>query len=375
VRDLLLGRDIVDADLAVEGDGVGFGRALARELGVAARAHERFGTVSLELPDGSRLDVASTRTETYASSGSLPKIARAGLEKDLARRDFTINAMALRLAPGGPVLVDPFGGRSDLARKLVQMLHPGSPRDDPTRAFRAVRYANRLGFSIAPKTRSWIRAAVEAGSFRAVSGDRLRRELRLIFSEKNRARAAESMRRLGLDSAVDPALPANPEALRALGRAERIAGRNPGKTGWFLYLLVWTAGLDAEEAQRVAARLSFAGEERRRFLRWPASLKRLHRADFGVTPSRALTAGFSADEIAAAAALLPASQGRSLKRALAALDAILSIRGRDLVEAGVPAGPRIGGALAATLAALRDGRIAPKDELRFAIAAALAEAS
>src|SRR5262249_34680846 len=232
VRDLLFGRKIVDADLAVEGNGIALGRALARELGATARGHGRFGTVSLEFQDGSRLDVASTRTETYASAGSLPRVARAALDEDLARRDFTINAMALRLAPGRPVLVDPFGGRRDLARKAVRMLHPGSPRDDPTRAFRAVRYAHRLGFSIAPRTRRWIRAAVAAGSLGPVSGDRLRRELRLIFSEPDPARAAATMRRLGLDAAVDPALSANRKALEALRRAERIAGRNPGKTGW-----------------------------------------------------------------------------------------------------------------------------------------------
>jgi tRNA nucleotidyltransferase (CCA-adding enzyme) len=375
VRDLLLGRKIVDADLAVEGNGVAFGRALARELGATPLVHERFGTVSLEFQDGSRLDVASTRTEAYASAGSLPRVARAALEEDLARRDFTINAMALRLAPGRPVLEDPFGGRRDLARKLVRMLHPGSPRDDPTRAFRAVRYANRLGFSIEPRTRRWIRAAVAAGSLDAVSGDRLRRELRLIFSELGRARATATMRRLGLEAAVDPELSVNRQVLEALRRAERIAGRNPGKTGWFLYFLVWAAGLDAGSAERVAARLSLAGEERRRFLQWAASRIELHREDFATAPSRALTAGFSADEIAAAAALLPAKNGRPLERALAALDATLSIRGRDLVEAGVPAGPRIGRALAATLDAVRDGRIAPEDELRFAVAAALAEAS
>ena len=363
----------MDADLAVEGDGIALGRALARELGAAPRVHERFGTVSLEFRDGSRLDVASTRTEAYASAGSLPRVARAALEEDLARRDFTINAMALRLVPGRPVLEDPFGGRRDLARKLVRLLHPGSPRDDPTRAFRAVRYANRLGFSVEPRTRSWIRAA--AGSLGSVSGDRIRRELRLIFSEPGRARAAATMRRLGLDAAVDPALSANRQVLEDLRRAERIAGRNPGKTGWLLYLLVWAAGLDAGAAERVVARLSLAGEERRRFLRWAASRMELRREDFVTAPSRALAAGFSADEIAAAAALLPAKGGRRLERALAALDATLSIRGRDLVEAGVPAGPRIGRALAATLDAVRDGRIAPEDELRFAVAAALAEAS
>lgn len=375
VRDLLLGRAIVDTDLAVDGDGIAFGRALGRELGARARVHERFATVALEFPDGAGLDVASTRSETYASPGSLPEISPAALERDLARRDFTINAMAVRIAPGRPALVDPFGGARDIAKKLVRMLHPGSPHDDPTRAFRAVRYANRLDFSIAPRTREWIRAAIDASAFEAISGDRLRRELRLLFSEKNRARAARQMRRLGLDRAVDPSLTSGPDAIRRLGRAEAIAGRHWRKTGWFLFLLVWTAELDAAGAERMAGRLSLAGDERRKLIRWPSILEELRREGPRLTVTRILASGFSRDEIAAAAALGSGRQARVLERALASLDAALSIRGRDLLAAGVPAGPRIGRALAKTLEALREGRISAPDELDFAVAAATREVS
>jgi len=372
VRDLLLGRAAVDLDLAVEGDGVAFGRALARQLGATARVHERFGTAALELADGSRFDIASTRAETYEAAGALPRVTRSSLAPDLARRDFTINAMALRISPGRPALVDPFGGRQDIERRLIRMLHPGSPKDDPTRAFRAVRYANRLRFRIESKTRDWIAGALESGAFEAISGDRLRRELVLLFSEENRARAVALLLRVGLFCALEPTLSRDRRLLSCLRRAEKIAGRHPGKTTWFLYLLVWAGGLDDGGVLRLCRRLALAGEDEAALLRWPATLADLTAEASRITPSHALGRGLSRDEIGAVAAL---TASRRLERALAALETRLAVRGRDLLAAGVPAGPRVGQALRATLAALRDGRISRKEELAFALRTALSEAS
>lgn len=371
----MLGQPVRDLDLAVEGDGVAFGKALARPLGARPRVHERFGTVALELGDGSRVDVASTRAETYESRGALPRVTPAPLARDLARRDFTINAMAIRLVPGRPALLDPLGGARDIEKKLVRMLHRGSPVDDPTRALRAVRYANRLGFRIEARTRGWIDRAVRTGAFEAVSGDRLRRELRLLFAEENRARAVALLCSLGLERGIDPVLSCGPGALRSLRRAEKIAARHPGMTGWLLYLLAWAGRLKPAQAEALARRLSLAGEERKRLLGWPAALAQLRREATRITPSRALASGFSADEVAAAAALGIRGGGRRLENILDALETRLSIRGRDLIAAGVPAGPRIGRALEVTLRALRDGRVSRQGELAFAVRAALREAS
>ena len=360
----------MDVDLAVEGDAVAFGRALARETGAKSVAHERFGTAVLQLPNGRRLDLASTRRETYSASGALPKVSPAGLQEDLARRDFTVNAMAIRLAPGGPAVIDPFGGSADLRRKAIRMLHARSPHDDPTRAFRAARYANRLDFSVEAKTRGWIREAIRARALDSISGDRLRREIRLLLSEENRARAAGLLASLGLDRAVDAAL-ASPLALRrALVRAEKIAGRHPGKTTWFLYLLVWAGEVTERAAARIARRLALTREDLSRLLRWPSVRSRL-----GQDPSIARSERLSPDEIVAAAALSASPAARRLEDQLRSLDASLSIRGRDLLAAGVPPGPRVGRALEATLEALRDGRISREEELDFAVRNALGEAS
>ena len=324
--------------------------------------------MALEFPDGSRLDVASARSETYEGRGALPRVAAASLERDLARRDFTINAMALRIAPRRrPALVDPFGGARDLERRTIRMLHEASPLDDPTRAFRAVRYANRLGFRIDSNTRRWIERAARLGAVESVSGDRLRRELRLLFSEPGRAGAVRLMGRLGIGRWVDPALRHDAPTLASLRRAEGVARRHPGQTSWFLFLLVWSADLDAASRERLSRRLSLAGEESERLRSFPSLLSDLRKRSSRATPSALLARGPSPDEIAAAAARLGGPAGRRIERALPVFSTRLEIGGRDLIAAGVAAGPRIGRALKVTLAARRDGKISRREELAFAV--------
>jgi tRNA nucleotidyltransferase (CCA-adding enzyme) len=372
VRDLLLGRPPLDLDMVVEGDGPAFARRLGRALKVPARVHEQFGTAMLLLPETGRLDLAGARRETYAGPGALPRVEPAPIGEDLGRRDFTINAMALELAPGRRLL-DPFGGKADLARCVVRMLHPGSAVDDPTRAFRAARYANRLGFRVDPETRRWIARASRSGAFDAVSGDRLRRELRLIFFEENRAGAVRLLRDLDLDRVIDPALPRGASILPRMRRAEAIAARYPGETSWLLYLLAWTPGLGSSALERLSRRLSLAGEEARSFLAWPEAFDSLRAGGPGQSLSSILARGYSADELAAAAATEGGALGRRLERALAARQTRLAIAGRDLLAAGVRAGRGIGEALKATLSARRDGKISPRQELAFALAAARGE--
>jgi tRNA nucleotidyltransferase (CCA-adding enzyme) len=374
VRDLLLRRPLVDLDMVVDGDAPAFARRLARALSVPVRVHERFGTATLPLPGAGQLDVARSRRETYAGPGALPRVEPAPIAEDLGRRDFTINAMALELAPGRRLL-DPFGGKADLARRLVRMLHSGSAVDDPTRAFRAVRYANRLGFRVDPETRRWIAQASRTGALDAVSGDRLRRELRLIFSEEDRAGAVRLLRDLDLDRVIEPGMPREASVLPRMRRAEAIAARHPGETSWLLFLLVWTSGLDDSAREMLSRRLSLAGEEARRFRGWPAVFETLRAGGPGQSPSRVLAHEFSGDELVAAAATVAGAFGRRIETALAARETRLTIRGRDLLAAGVPAGRGIGEALKSTLSARRNGKISPRQELAFALTAARGEAS
>ncbi len=378
VRDLILGRPVRDADLALEGDTDAFAAALAARLCARLTAHERFGTATLRLPDGSRLDLAATRREAYAAAGALPQVELgAGILEDLARRDFPVHAMAIEASGRRRRIIDPFGGRCDLAARRIRFLHPASPADDPTRALRAVRYANRLGFRVAPEARRQMAAAIARGAFDAVSGDRLRRELVLIFSESRRDRAERLLHALGLDSAVARAL--GRYARGAAGRlraAETLARRVPSaQAGWLCYLLAWMAVSTPRSIREVADRLALAGRERQASLRWPRTRRRLRPGLAALAPSRLRlrTHGVSNDEIVVAAVLLGA-RGRDARALLRALESggrmKLSISGADLLARGAAPGPAIGRARSATLAAREDGRIGAGEELGFALRAA-----
>jgi len=374
VRDLLLGRKVSDVDLVVEGDAAAFANALAARCSGQARLHGRFGTAAVVLLDGTAVDVAAARRESYAAPGALPRVAPAGIQEDLRRRDFTVNAMALELAPSPhPRLLDPEGGRADLARGRLAILHARSAFDDPTRAFRAVRYANRLGFRIAPGTRRAIAAALAGGAFEAVSGDRLRRELERIFAEPGRAAAVRLLVRLGLDAALGAKLPADAAALARLRRAERIAGEWREAQGWLSYLLVWAAGSTPRRLSRLADRLAIAGSAGERLRAWAATRRRIPRLAAARLPSarRRILEGLSPAEVLAVAAELPAAKVADVLAA-ARGRTLLRIQGRDLVEAGVAPGPAVGRALEAARAAREDGLIAESEELAFALRRAAA---
>jgi len=189
VRDLLLGRGRADIDVVVEGDAA----ALASGLGAEVVSHDRFATAKVSL-DGHEIDIAAARTESYPHPGSLPVVEPAAqIEADLARRDFTINAMAIPLgAETG--LIDPHGGQADLAAGLLRVLHPGSFVDDPTRALRAARYAARFGFELEPETEALLREA----DLESVSTDRREAELLRLAREGEAPRAFALLAEWGL---------------------------------------------------------------------------------------------------------------------------------------------------------------------------------
>ncbi|MFO7676257.1 MAG: hypothetical protein R6X12_08090 [bacterium] len=199
VRDILLGRSSPDSDLAVEGDIRRVGDALATRLGGRFLSHARFLTGTLLLPDGGRIDVARCRTERYQRPAVLPAVLPAPVEADLSRRDFTVNAMAVELTPGRfGRLIDPHSGQTDLAGRVIRVLHPASFTDDPTRIFRAIRFAVRLEFEIEAGTLGLMRAAVAAGLPGLLTPGRVLHELRCFCAEEHAPRMFEAARREGL---------------------------------------------------------------------------------------------------------------------------------------------------------------------------------
>jgi tRNA nucleotidyltransferase (CCA-adding enzyme) len=227
VRDLVLGRDGYDLDLAAEGDVDGLARDLAAATGGRVVVHDRFGTATVK-GRGFAIDLARTRRETYPHPGSLPHVEPATLAEDLARRDFTINAVALRLSPEPAEVVDPYRGVADIHSSLVRVLHERSFHDDATRMLRAVRYAARLEFKIARQTELLIQRDLDY--VKHISGPRLRRELALLFEEPSAVEGTLMAQRLGVLEAIHPALKVT-EAVAERWREALEGIRAHGQTG------------------------------------------------------------------------------------------------------------------------------------------------
>lgn len=258
VRDLLLGRPQVDLDLVVEGDAIALARKVAAALGGRVVSHRPFGTATVE-DHGLCIDLATARREVYLRPGALPVVRPASLDDDLARRDFTINAMAIALTgqQRGP-LIDTFGGREDLARQRIRVLHEGSFRDDATRILRALRYEARLGFRLDGYTQELARR--DAPYLGAISGHRRRRELLLILDE---GRAADALRRcqeLDVLRHVDPVLAFEPSLEGAFRRAPaEVAGTHLPE----VYLALLAVNLAPADAAALAERLGLTARQRR----------------------------------------------------------------------------------------------------------------
>ncbi|HSI97924.1 MAG TPA: CBS domain-containing protein, partial [Gaiellaceae bacterium] len=220
IRDILLGEESFDVDIAVEGDAIAIARSLADSLGGRVTPHEKFGTAIVQYGDRQRIDVVTTRTEFYDAPGALPAVERAGLREDLFRRDFTINAMAVSLAPDDfGRLTDPFGGREDLEGRVLRVLHNLSFIDDPTRIFRAIRYEARYGFRLEEHSARLARGCIEMGLVGDLSSARLRDELVALLDDPGGIGGVGRLGELGADHAIHPRLRAGDEAAELFGRA------------------------------------------------------------------------------------------------------------------------------------------------------------
>jgi tRNA nucleotidyltransferase (CCA-adding enzyme) len=333
VRDLLLGRGRSDVDLVVVGDAA----ALAATLGAEAVEHERFATAKLRL-DGHEIDVAAARAETYPQPGALPEVERAaGIEIDLGRRDFTINAMAVPLR-GEPSLIDPYGGRADLEAGLLRVLHARSFLDDPTRALRAARYAARFGFALEPGTEELLRRADLA----TVSADRRRADLLRLAAEPEAARGFELLGGWGL-------VELRPGGVALAAGVSELLCSPP-----------WE-GIAPRDRAVLAAALGPPGTEQR------LAAARPERPSVGVE----LAGRHDPVELVLARALGAGWLDRYL---LEWRPVKLEIDGADLIAAGVPQGPAVGRGLGEALRCKLDGEIAGREaELRVALAAARGE--
>jgi tRNA nucleotidyltransferase (CCA-adding enzyme) len=383
VRDALLGRPLRDVDVVVEGDAAVLASALVQDLGGRVRAHPAFGTAEVTLHGGARLDVATARTEHYARPGALPRVTPAGLAEDLFRRDFTINAMAVSLDGGRfGELLDPFGGRGDLRRRRIRVLHARSFLDDPTRAFRAVRFAARLDFTLAEETVRLLLAARHEDVFSRLSVARLARELEHLLAEPHLVEAVRSLASLRLLHVLHADLRLTRKTRGRLGRVEAVlawARRQAGAPearAWVVPLAVLLEPLPPTARRAALARAVLRADDRALLLTAPERaarlLARLRRAGKGDAALHAVCREETA-EVLLLAMSLAAREGA--RRRLARYGTVLrhvrpDVNGRDLLRAGVPQGPRIAAGLAGALRAKLQGAGDREAQLAAALRAA-----
>ncbi len=262
VRDLIRNESNLDFDVVVEGHGISFAKKLALEAAGRVRSHHRFNTAVVVLPDGFKLDVATARTEYYESPAVLPAVEASSIKKDLYRRDFTINTLAVRLNKDEfGRLIDFFGGQRDLKDRTIRILHNLSFVEDPTRAFRAIRFAERFGFRIGKHTANLIKAAVKMNLFESLSGSRLYDELMLLFRETRPASAVKALERFGLLNCIHPAVKYSPDLLNLLDKLEKVVEWHhlmylqESVTEEILYLIALLSGLKEAEVSEVIERL------------------------------------------------------------------------------------------------------------------------
>ncbi len=378
VRDALLEKPINDFDILIEGDATKLGRALVKQFGGRVTVHAPFKTATWfppHRPERSRwssseayrdqaqskgeddfIDLISARSETYAHPAALPTVKLGTLTDDLRRRDFTINAMAVRLdGDHFGELTDPLGGRADLARKLVRVLHPNSFVDDPTRLFRAVRYAGRYGFEIESGTESLIPNALKYVD--KLSPERLRHELDLIFEEENSVPMMEKLWASGIVQSVRPTLPSD-EATR--GRFQR-ASSPPSFVGNLVHFrwAVWLMGLSGKEIRALSKRLHFTAELTKKIVAASSVFADLD-SIASLRPSGCVRRldGLPDDGILAASVCAEGEARAKLEMYLSKWKPLRPFTDGDALEKiGVPFGPRRGEILWRLRAAWLDGEV------------------
>ncbi len=380
VRDLFLRVPNFDVDIVVEGDGITFAGLLAGKAGGKLRTHQKFGTAVVKLPNKLKIDIATARLEYYESPAALPTVELSSIKKDLYRRDFTINTLAVRLQRKRfGELIDFFGGLRDIKEKTIRVLHNLSFVEDPTRVLRAVRFEQRFDFKISRHTQNMIKTAVAMRLFDRLTGERFYTELALLFAEAEPLKGLKRMKELDLLQFIHPSLTLTP------GTEKLFYGLNETIT-WFrlLYLdlpiekgLVYFLGLldrlkgpEAEETlERLAAPMRIRERVRLARTHCHEVLPLLSREPL-LAPSRVYALLQPLESEAILLMMAKAKQERTRKYISLYLTRLrgvtVALTGNDLKTMGIPQGPRYKQLLAELLDAKLDERVKTlEDEKEF----------
>ena len=273
VRDILLGRPNLDLDLVVEGDGISYAKELVAKLGGRVKTHSKFKTAVTILDSGQRVDVATARLEYYEYPAALPTVELSSIKMDLYRRDFTVNALALRINPGRfGQLVDFFGAERDIRNRTIRVLHSLSFVEDPTRILRAIRFERRFDFQIGGQTLRLIKNAINLELFSKLSGTRVIHELQLISEEEDPLACFNRMEELGIMEAIHPQLKLKSDRIQVISELAKVNSwykllyLKPEVATWKLYFLGLTMGIKRDQITGVTRRLHLTNKEEKDFL-------------------------------------------------------------------------------------------------------------
>ncbi len=378
VRDLLLNRSNLDFDLVVEGDGVHFAKKMAMQYKAKVKIHQKFRTALILFPDGTRVDVATARLEYYKHPAAIPIVELSSIKMDLYRRDFTINALAICLAPQKfGELVDFFNAQNDIKDKALRVLHSLSFVEDPTRILRAVRFEQRFGFAIGAQTQRLIKNALQLELFARISGSRLFHEMQAIFTEEHPFACLERLQELGILYAIHPLLEITEKRRVLLEEIEKVhvwytlLYLESDISQWQLYFLGLTLKLTKNECQEILKKFGIINKEAHSFLTLRetvgknlARLIQLVSQDFKLSELCLLI-----EKIPVEGILFLMAQSRkdtmrkNISQYLSRLRYLKAeIDGNDLQRIGIPTGPKVGEILHRVRAAVLDGEVESREQ-------------
>lgn len=381
VRDLLLYRKVDDMDIVVEGDGISFARAFALLCKGRCNSHKKFGTAVVVLPDGFKVDVASARREYYKFPAALPTVEMSSIKLDMFRRDFTINTMAIQLNQEKfGTLIDFFGAQRDLKDKTIRTIHNLSFVEDPTRVFRAIKFANRFDFTIGKLTSNLIQNAVKVNFFKNLSGLRVFSELRQILEEDDPIPAIKTLETYGLERVIHPCLAFDNQTVVLLEEVKKALAwhdllfLDTPYLRWSIYFMVMIRLCSPKIVLEIADRLKFSPTHQRIILNErikaeqrleileanpPKSNSRLH----------SILKPFRTELILY---MMACAKKEETRKALSLFYTKLReikvlIRGDNLITLGVPPGPEFKRIMASVLKARLDHQVTTlENEIDFA---------